>query len=255
MRMPLPRRSVAQYCGNENPELDDCGLLRLQIACTDDLMVGGQPQVPSGTRPTFRCQRHSARTRPVTRMPKVGTARMETIPALAEVFREHGYEGASLPLLGKATGLGKGSLYNFFPNGKEEMLAAVLGEIDDWFESNVFATLRGAPDPACAVRAMFDSVDDYFRSGRRACLISVLAPGDARDRFAGPVRAYFARWVATLTGALTRSGRADADAAALAKEVIAGIQGAPILARALDDPDAFGRTMARLRAKTVGPAS
>ena len=46
--------------------------------------------------------------------------------ALGEVFRAHGYEGASLTLITQATGLGKGSLYNFFPDGKEQMAAEVL---------------------------------------------------------------------------------------------------------------------------------
>ena len=52
--------------------------------------------------------------------------REEIIPLLAEVFRTQGYEGASLSRLGEASGLGKGSLYNFFPGGKEEMAAAAV---------------------------------------------------------------------------------------------------------------------------------
>lgn len=183
-------------------------------------------------------------------MPKVSTERADALPALAEVFREHGYEGASLFLLGKATGLGKGSLYHFFPNGKEEMLAAVLGEVDIWFETNVFAPLCGKQDPARAISAMFDHVDEYFRSGRRVCLVGVLALGDVRDRFADPVHSYFARWVTALTEALTEAGQSNTDAAALAEEVVAGIQGAIVLARALDDPEVFGRAMAKLRERT-----
>lgn len=181
-------------------------------------------------------------------MPKAVTERADALPALAEVFREHGYAGASLNLLGQATGLGKGSLYHFFPDGKEGMLAAVLAEIDGWFEVNVFAPLAGKQDPSRAINEMFDLVDHYFRSGRRVCLVGVLALGDVRDRFAGPVRAYFVRWVAALAGALAEAGRPDA--AALAEEVVAGIQGAIVLARALDDPGVFSRTAARLRERT-----
>jgi TetR/AcrR family transcriptional regulator, lmrAB and yxaGH operons repressor len=70
-------------------------------------------------------------------MARLVAERADTIAPLAEVFREHGYEGAGLALIGKATGLGKGSLYHFFPNGKEEMVRAVLGEIGQWFEDAV----------------------------------------------------------------------------------------------------------------------
>ncbi len=51
--------------------------------------------------------------------------RADVLPQLAEVFRAHGYEGATLALISDATGLGKGSLYNFFPGGKQQMARAI----------------------------------------------------------------------------------------------------------------------------------
>ncbi len=57
----------------------------------------------------------------------------DTLPALAEVFREHGYGATSPSLITAATGLGKGSLYHFFPGGKQEMASAVLADIEQWF--------------------------------------------------------------------------------------------------------------------------
>ena len=42
----------------------------------------------------------------------------ELLAALGDVFRAHGYEGATPTLITTATGLGKGSLYNIFPCGK-----------------------------------------------------------------------------------------------------------------------------------------
>ena len=58
-------------------------------------------------------------------MAKMIHERGDVLPALTEVFRTHGYEGASLALISRHTGLGKGSLYHFFPGGKEEMAAEV----------------------------------------------------------------------------------------------------------------------------------
>ena len=142
---------------------------------------------------------------------------------------------------------GKGCLYHFFPGGKEEMADAVLSEIDGWFENHVFAPLQKASRPEDAISAMFDSVDAYFRSGRRVCLVGALALGDTRDRFASEVRSYFSRWVDALSGALIRSKRSSASARALAEEVVAGIQGAIVLARAFDDPRAFARALVRMR--------
>jgi TetR/AcrR family transcriptional regulator, lmrAB and yxaGH operons repressor len=180
-------------------------------------------------------------------MPRIVAERADALPALAEVFREHGYEGASLSLISAATGLGKGSLYHFFPGGKEEMARAVLAEIDAWFEQHVFSRLRDAARPEDGIAAMLDAVDDYFRSGRRVCLVGALALGDARDRFAREVGGYFSRWVAALAEALTHGGREAATATALAEEIVADIQGAIVLSRALDDPGAFARSIARMR--------
>lgn len=182
-------------------------------------------------------------------MPRTVAERADVIPALAETFRDHGYEGASLAHITRRTGLGKGSLYHFFPGGKEEMAAAVLAEIDGWFERAVYAPLREGGDPLAAIDKMFTSVDAYFRSGRRVCLVGALALGDARDRFAGAIDRYFRAWIDALAGALIRAGRTTAEADALAEETVGTVQGALVLARAVDDPAVFGRILARAAAR------
>ncbi|MDR3524412.1 MAG: TetR/AcrR family transcriptional regulator [Acetobacteraceae bacterium] len=173
--------------------------------------------------------------------------RRDVIPVLAELFRENGYEATSLALIGAATGLGKGSLYHFFPGGKDEMARAVLADIDRWFETLIFQPLEQRPDPQAAISAMFDDVSAYFRSGRRVCLVGVLALGTVRDRFAETVQGYFTRWCAALASALQRAGHECAHAILLAEEIVVGIQGAIVLARALDDPGVFARCIERLR--------
>ena len=83
--------------------------------------------------------------------------RRDVIPLIAEVFREFGYEGSSLSRITEKTGLGKGSLYHFFPGGKEDMAKAVLDEVDAWFEREVFEPLRNDA-PEAAITRMWDSV-------------------------------------------------------------------------------------------------
>ena len=173
--------------------------------------------------------------------------RNSAVALLAEVFRTYGFEGASLARISEGTGLGKGSIYNFFPGGKEEMAEAVLGEIDGWFRTQVFQPLRQATDVQQGVADMFTAVGSYFLSGRKVCLVGVFALGQERDRFAGQVQSYFAEWVQALAAALQRGGRDAASAQALAEEVVGGIQGALVLARAADEPELFMRALERLR--------
>jgi hypothetical protein len=126
------------------------------------------------------------------------------------------------------------------------MATAVLAEIDGWFETQVFAPLGAPSEPQAAIAEMFTSVDTYFRTGRRVCLVGALALSDTRDRFACAVRDYFARWVAALADALRRGGHGRKAATVLAEEIVGGIQGAIVLSRALDDPEVFARILSRL---------
>jgi AcrR family transcriptional regulator len=178
---------------------------------------------------------------------RAGAGRDEVVAQLAEVFRAHGYEGASLARMGAGTGLGKGSMYNFFPGGKEEMAQAVLAHIDAWFRRQVFEPLRAASDSAAGMADMLDAVERYFQSGRSVCLVGVFALGQERDLFAVTIRAYFTEWIEALAAALVRGRHAPADAMALAEEAVGAIQGALVLARAADDAALFTRALARLR--------
>ena len=108
--------------------------------------------------------------------------RADVLPLLGEAFREHGFEGASLSVITKQTGLGRGSLYHFFPGGKAEMAAAVLEDIEAWFEREIFAPLRSEADAQTAIDAMWEAVPAHFQPGQRACLAGALAPSDTRDR-------------------------------------------------------------------------
>lgn len=184
-------------------------------------------------------------------MARMVAEKSDTIAPLAEVFREYGYEGASLALIGKATGLGKGSLYHFFPGGKEEMVQAVLDEIDTWFESKIYTPLRDGTDSNGAVLAMLDGVTDYFRSGRRVCLVGALAVSNTRDRFSQAIRDYFENWVDALRSALIRQGCDHHQAQTLSEDAVLSIQGAIILSRALDDPAVFQRAIDQLRGRLV----
>ncbi|MBP1327579.1 AcrR family transcriptional regulator [Leucobacter exalbidus] len=159
-----------------------------------------------------------------------------------------------MAVLQDATGLGRGSLYNFFPGGKDEMAQAVLEDIDDWFQLNVFGSLRAASggntaEARTSVAAMFTTVDNYFQSGQRVCLPGAFAVGRERDRFAIAVSAYFVEWIEVLTAALVAMGHADARAIAL--RTIAAVQGGIVLARALSDNTAFTSVLSAARAEAI----
>ncbi|WP_066701495.1 TetR/AcrR family transcriptional regulator [Celeribacter ethanolicus] len=164
--------------------------------------------------------------------------RSDLIPVLAEIFRRHGFEGASIGIIAKETGAGRSSLYHFFPGGKDEMADAVLADIALWFETHIFTPLTQKP-AAIALPDMIDALDIYFKSGQRICLVGAFALDDLRDRFARRIGPYFTRWRESLQFCLERDGRPSVDARAQAIQILAAVQGGIVLARATGDDTAF----------------
>ncbi|MFY0596796.1 MAG: TetR/AcrR family transcriptional regulator [Cognatishimia sp.] len=180
-------------------------------------------------------------------MPRLIAEKHDTIPALAELFRAKGFEGASINQISKATNLGRGSLYNFFPGGKDDMARAVIGHVHQWFEAEIFTPLH-EDLPEVAIPRMFTACQSYFKSGQRICLIGVFALDETRDKFAKQISNYFLRWHDCLTSALMRSGHSEDQATSKATQIIAGIQGAIVLSRAMNDPEVFNATIKQLKA-------
>lgn len=172
--------------------------------------------------------------------------RADAIPLLAEAFREFGFEGASLSRLCARTGLGKGSLYHFFPGGKEEMAAAVLASVEQWFTQHIFLPLETQP-PEQAIAGMIEAVEDYFQSGRRICLVGAFALDGTRDHFAPALSRYFTHWHKALAAALHRVGLPLAAAESRSLEALVTIQGALVLSRALASEHPFRTAMEGLR--------
>lgn len=181
--------------------------------------------------------------------------RSDVIPTLGEIFRECGFSGTSLSAITNRTGLGKGSLYHFFPKGKTEMAEAVLNDIDQWFEEHVFLLLREAEDPIVGIGIMFKEVNRYFQSGNRICLVGAFALDNTRDQFSDKVYAYFKAWIDALTIALKRSGLSHKEAITVAEDVVTSIQGALVLARSQDDAKIFTRTLNRLKKRIMDNAN
>lgn len=180
-------------------------------------------------------------------MAKPTAQRSDVIERLANVFRIHGYEGASLAHICAGTQLGKGSIYHFFPGGKEEMAQAVLADIDDWFRDHIVSPLEHDADPLHGINRMFDEVSRYFLSGRKVCLMAVFALGAERDRFHTELSHYFQAWETALRGALMRAGHHEQHARDYAEDTLIVIQGGLVLARAWKQPDAFVRAVHRMK--------
>lgn len=170
----------------------------------------------------------------------------EAISRLVHVFRQYGYEGATLARLSKATGLGKASLYHHFPKGKEEMAAAVLNHVSHWLEENILALLRSSSQPTERIRAMSKNVDQLYNHGEQACLLAMLSLGESHDLFHVQIQQALNAWIDALAQVLVEAGLDPEQARIRAEDAILQIQGALVLARGLGDTAPFQRILQRL---------
>jgi TetR/AcrR family transcriptional regulator, lmrAB and yxaGH operons repressor len=181
-------------------------------------------------------------------------SREDVIPAIRDVFRRHGYDGASLSAISEATGLGRASLYHHFPGGKDEMAEAALDDVAAIIDGRIIPTLRQGELPAAKrLAAMAEELTRFHEGGRAACLCGVLAltAPALRPR----VRAIFARWLDALADLAQEAGARRADAREAAEEVLARIEGALILAAAQENPRPFRRALDDLQRILFGQAT
>lgn len=179
-------------------------------------------------------------------MPTAVLARDEVVGRLFGVFRHSGYDGASLSALSKATGLGKSSLYHHFPDGKDDMVRAVLDALAAQLRTTLFEPLRGAGTPKKRLDAMVRSLDDFYCQGEQPCVLAQLALGRTSERFRAPIVAIFNEWIEAIASVLVDAGLPRAKARARAEDAVLRFEGALLLAAAMADVAVFERTLRSL---------
>jgi len=170
----------------------------------------------------------------------------DLICIVTDVFRTRGYEGASLSRISEKTKLEKASLYHRFPGGKGDMVAAVVQNMNRWFQSQVFTPLERPGKPAQKVRMVAQRLRQFYADGSKSCVLDTLSlPGGSaalREAVRGSLRA----WLQAFMGIAREAGASGAEARERAEQAIIEIEGSLVLARVLGDRKPFQRVINRL---------
>jgi len=172
--------------------------------------------------------------------------RAELIERLAQVFLRFGFEGASLSRLSEATGLSKASLYHHFPGGKADMARHVLGRAGVDLQARVFKPLHGRGDPRERLHQSLAATADYYAGDIPVCLMNVLTMGEGAEHFGGDIEAGMAVWWRGIAQVLVDGGVAADIAEARARDALAQVQGALVLARVERNRQALTSCLQRL---------
>ncbi len=168
------------------------------------------------------------------------------IPRLSALFRQYGYDGATLSKISEATGLGKASLYHHFPGGKDEMVESVLCYSASWLQENVLSLLAAEGAPEERLQNMCDRVNELYAGGAEPCLLAILQSGTGSDLRHAQIQATLAAWVEAIAAVLREAGWDAAIAQQRAEDALITIQGAVMVSFTLDNPAVFQRVMQSL---------
>jgi len=180
-------------------------------------------------------------------MPAPSLTKEEILERLLSSFRDRGYEGASLAELSAVTGLGKSSLYHYFPGGKADMAREVLGHLEVRLEAQLFEPLRLGASPQSKLSAMLDGLSDFYDNGRRACLLERLSASVDRKSFLRPLARTFERWISAVEELARDAGLPKALSRRRAEDMVVRIEGALVVSAGTGDTGVFTRTIAELR--------
>jgi AcrR family transcriptional regulator len=188
-------------------------------------------------------------------MPAPLMTKHDMLSLLMDLFRDKGFDGASLADISELTGLGKSSLYHHFPNGKEEIALQLLTHLEEQLEQALFEPLRSSEPPRRKLDRMLDAIDAFYDGGNKACLLERLSASVDAKRFRRPLARVFKTWIDSVAALGVESGLTPAVARARAEELVVRIEGALVVCAGTGDTSVFARTIRDLRASVLAPPS
>ncbi|AWH29626.1 TetR/AcrR family transcriptional regulator [Stenotrophomonas sp. YAU14A_MKIMI4_1] len=189
--------------------------------------------------------------------PRASDAPQRVIDAAAQMLARVGLNATSIREVTKLAEAPLGSTYHHFPGGKQELLAKATTLAGDKVEALLLELLRDGAVPGLErFLAMWRErlLRSQFRAGCPVLAAAVEEPveADASQPRAAAAEV-FARWQGHLAQAFISDGHAPEQAAALASLVIASVEGAVAMSRALQDIAPFDQVAAQLlKAARVG---
>lgn len=147
------------------------------------------------------------------------------------LVRAHGVDATGLTALLEHSGTARRSIYQHFPDGKDELIAASTRAAGSWVR-RVLRDLRGQGDVASSVVLVFDEIARHLEAEgfTLGCPIAAAAAADS-PLVRTAAAEVFQGCAEEVTAALIEEGHDPAEADSLAGFVISAVEGAMMRAR------------------------
>jgi TetR/AcrR family transcriptional regulator, lmrAB and yxaGH operons repressor len=190
-------------------------------------------------------------------MPRPDRSRTALLDSAALLFRRQGYAATGVNQILESAAVKAGSLYHHFPDGKQELAAAVVDIVGGDIERRLRAFLESDLAVADIVDAWIDLMSAGLSADQRdGCPIEPIATEsvNASPQVREASARAFGGWCLAVADRLRADGWPNDDADQIALAVIALLEGALILSRITGDAAAL--TAAKASARTLlSPAS
>lgn len=167
--------------------------------------------------------------------------RRRILDASAELFRRRGYSGTGLKAIVAASDAAYGSLYHFFPGGKEELGAATLRESGQVYRDLVEAFFPEGADVVNATRTFFEGAAALVEMTdfADACPIATVAleVASTSEPMREAAAEAFGSWLDVLERRFAEAGMSSKRAAEVAVQFFCAIEGAFLLSRTIRSPE------------------
>jgi AcrR family transcriptional regulator len=154
----------------------------------------------------------------------------------AELFRRQGYSATGVKQIVTAAQAPFGSLYHFFPGGKEQLGAEAIRLSGKMYELLIPAVFGPAPDLVTGVRTFFTAAGEHLRETdyEDACPIATVAleVSSTSETLRLACADVFDSWVQAGTALYEEAGLPPDRARELTIAMINALEGAFVLARA-----------------------
>jgi len=171
----------------------------------------------------------------------VSSTRERIVDASAELFRRQGYSATGVKQIVTDAQAPFGSLYHFFPGGKEELGAEAIRASGAIYEQLIAAVLDPALDLVTGVRAFFQGAAEHLRETdyADACPIATIAleVSSASEPLRQACAEVFESWIAAGSRRYAAAGISPEKSRELTIAMLCCLEGAFVLARALRDTE------------------
>jgi AcrR family transcriptional regulator len=175
------------------------------------------------------------------------------VATTAELFQRQGFNGTSMKQITDGADATTGSLYHFFPGGKDELAAEVISTAGAGYLELFRLVTVAAKSSAEAIAMLFDGAATTLEQSDfvDACPIFTVAleVASVDEPLRVVCQSVFATWTATAIAMFRDSGMSPKAADELATTVVAALGGAFTLARTARNANlmrATGRSMTAL---------